>query len=163
MHKNQLIIYTIALNLSQVSVRENFIWFRKFKKLSQQEIGNVIGITRQAISAIEKGKQGVSADVIMALLKAYPELNPDWFMLSNGEMLRHIPKYQLNLGDNTKIGAMINGDNANVAKAYGQYNVDPSAYVKKLENKIEEQDAEIQSLKEELMKAKDKIISLMEK
>jgi len=61
--------------------------FRKTLGASQAEFGNKIGLTASAISAIEKGKRGVT-DQLIILLSIKFNVSEDWLKYDEGTMFK---------------------------------------------------------------------------
>lgn len=55
--------------------------FRKIAKLTQEDLANTIGVTRQTIGGIESGKVEISVTVYLALLFLFNELSKENKML----------------------------------------------------------------------------------
>ena len=66
------------------------IFLKKIRKklgLSQQEIADKLGITKQSISKIETGTNDLSKNLIGALVDYY-NINPNYLLSGNGEMFQ---------------------------------------------------------------------------
>lgn len=61
--------------------------FAKAIKLKQSDISNEIGVARQTLSNIMKGRHKPSADFLQKLAKAFPTLNIRWILLGEGDMI----------------------------------------------------------------------------
>lgn len=63
-------------------------YFRtKVAHLTQDEFAEKIGAVQQYITQYEKGKTTPNAERILAIQRAFPQLNIDWLMKGAGEML----------------------------------------------------------------------------
>jgi len=62
--------------------------FLKAMNISAAKLADDIGVQRSGISHILMGRNNPSLDFAQKLLKNYPELNPDWLLLSKGSMFR---------------------------------------------------------------------------
>jgi len=76
--------------------------FRKFKKISQRELAEVLGCSQPNLSKIENGELGVSKAISEKLFNEYLDLNPNWLLFGGGKMLQgtsnqtlQIPKISL--------------------------------------------------------------------
>ena len=58
------------------------------KKLSANKLAEMLGIQPSGISHILAGRNKPSIDFVTKLLLAFPDLNPDWFILGTGSMCR---------------------------------------------------------------------------
>lgn len=67
---------------------------RKVLNLSMEKFGNKIGITRNSINAIEKGRNNPSEQTIMLICKAY-NVSPLWIKEGVGDMFLDFPKNEL--------------------------------------------------------------------
>ena len=62
--------------------------FRKFKKISQKELADILGCSQPNLSKIENGELGVSKAISERLFNEYLDLNPTWLLLGGGKMLQ---------------------------------------------------------------------------
>ncbi|PVY43257.1 helix-turn-helix domain-containing protein [Pontibacter virosus] len=62
--------------------------FRKAKKLSGEELGGIVGIGRGQVSSIENNKSMLTLEGCIKLCNAYPELDANWLITGQGEMLK---------------------------------------------------------------------------
>ncbi|RDC64634.1 helix-turn-helix domain-containing protein [Adhaeribacter pallidiroseus] len=65
--------------------------FRKLKKMSGEDLGEVIGVGRGQISHIENDKTLPTLEGFIKLLNAFPELDGHWLACGVGEMIRTEP------------------------------------------------------------------------
>ncbi|HAN19659.1 MAG: hypothetical protein A2X13_14535 [Bacteroidetes bacterium GWC2_33_15] len=70
-----------------MTFNQRVIRFRNYKKLSQKDFAEGLGVTRQTISNIENDKNTASWDFMYKVLNKFPEINVKWFVLGEGEML----------------------------------------------------------------------------
>lgn len=61
--------------------------FRKAKKISQQEMAEILGCSQPNLSKIEKGITGISSVIRNNVLDHFPELNPNWLLRGTGDMM----------------------------------------------------------------------------
>ncbi len=54
----------------ELVIQQNIVKFRTIKGLTQQELGDLIGLSRSGIAAIESGKNKVYGDTIVRIAKA---------------------------------------------------------------------------------------------
>lgn len=66
-------------------MNERIIQIRKHLNLTQDALGSKIGITRGAVSKIEKGERGVTEQVILAISREF-NINEEWLRTGNGDM-----------------------------------------------------------------------------
>jgi DNA-binding XRE family transcriptional regulator len=60
----------------------------KHAKLSRADFAQALGISNAVLSHISSGRNKPSLDLVLALLKKFPEIHPEWLLLGNGPMLR---------------------------------------------------------------------------
>lgn len=59
----------------------------EYAKLSQQDFAARLGVSAPSISSIFKGRQGPTNYHVMAIHRAFPEININWLMFGEGEMI----------------------------------------------------------------------------
>jgi len=69
-----------------VSINKRLIEFRKNRKMSQQNVADLLGVARQTISNIENEKHSPSSEILIGLFKVFPELNHRWLMFGENGM-----------------------------------------------------------------------------
>ena len=62
--------------------------FLEQKNVSATKFADTIGITRSSMSHIVSGRNKPSMDMVQKILQHYPEVNPDWLILGQGDMFR---------------------------------------------------------------------------
>lgn len=62
---------------------------RKFLKISQEEFGNRIGISKSAVSNMESGRYNATDSMIKLICKEF-NINEDWLRCGEGEMILEI-------------------------------------------------------------------------
>jgi hypothetical protein len=67
------------------SVKERTIEFVKYKGISMKTFENKCGLSTGYVTSMRKG---YGADKLNNVLNAFPELNRDWLLYGEGEMLR---------------------------------------------------------------------------
>ncbi len=58
------------------------------EKGNKSAFGRTIGVTPQAVADILETKGGPSFPVLQKILKAYPDINSEWLIFGEGEMLK---------------------------------------------------------------------------
>lgn len=58
---------------------------RKTKSLTQQELGQILGVSKQAVANIESGHNKPSIEFISKLIENL-NINSNWFLIGQGEM-----------------------------------------------------------------------------
>ncbi|TDQ75425.1 hypothetical protein [Sphingobacterium yanglingense] len=76
-------------NLS-LTVKERILLIAGHAKLSKMEFFKDLGMSYANFKGEQK-KSGLSSDALLKVLSKYPEINPSWLLLGEGEMLRPMP------------------------------------------------------------------------
>lgn len=61
---------------------------RASKAKSVNNFAKLIGMSQTTVNGIMLGSRGVSVDIIVAVLTAFPDVSAEWLMRGEGEMLR---------------------------------------------------------------------------
>ena len=61
---------------------------RASKAKSVNNFAKLIGMSQTTVNGIMLGSRGVSVDIIVAVLTAFPDISAEWLMRGEGEMLR---------------------------------------------------------------------------
>jgi transcriptional regulator with XRE-family HTH domain len=59
---------------------------KKAKNITVSQFSQAIKIQRSGMSHILSGRNKPSLDFVLRVLKRYPEINPSWFLMGEGEM-----------------------------------------------------------------------------
>ncbi len=62
----------------------------RVKKLTASEFAHMVGVQPSSISHILSGRNKPSLDFVLRILKTFPEINSDWLLLGQGDMLRKV-------------------------------------------------------------------------
>lgn len=57
-------------------------------KLTRIEFADRLKISNAVLSHISSGRNKASTELVLAILKEFPEISTDWLLLGQGEMLR---------------------------------------------------------------------------
>ncbi|MFC2114499.1 helix-turn-helix domain-containing protein [Bacteroidota bacterium] len=60
----------------------------EFKELSSSMLADKIGINRSRVSHILTGRNNPSLEIVEGILKAFPDINPDWLISGSGPKFR---------------------------------------------------------------------------
>ena len=71
-----------------MGVKERLTQFVAYKRLSKRRFQASIGVSSSYIQGITNG---MSADVLHRISSTYPDLNTDWLLTGEGEMLNPAP------------------------------------------------------------------------
>jgi hypothetical protein len=79
------------------SVKSRLISFLEFKSISKAEFGRTIGVSSAYVTSMRKS---IQPDKLKSIAESYPDLNTNWLLTGEGEMLNH--DY---MGNVTQLGA----------------------------------------------------------
>ncbi|MDR1675885.1 MAG: helix-turn-helix domain-containing protein [Tannerella sp.] len=71
-------------------MKERIIQVMNAKGLSSSKFAEEIGIQRAAMSHILNERNKPSLDVLTKIIRRFPEINPEWLLLGNGQMKRNM-------------------------------------------------------------------------
>ena len=84
-----------------MSVKERLIKYLKSKKVSYTNFGKVIGVSNAYVTSIRKS---IDIDKIQSIALNYPDLNIDWLLTGQGNMLKESNTVtQSIVGDNNQL------------------------------------------------------------
>lgn len=66
-------------------LRSNLAKLRKVKKMSQEELGRIVGVRRETISLLEKGKYNPSLKLAMDVVKVFGKSVEEVFQFEEDE------------------------------------------------------------------------------
>ena len=67
------------------TVKQRLLEFLRYKNISQAKFTQQLGLSNGYVNNIRKG---ISNDVLLNIAKHFPELNRDWLLFGEGEMLK---------------------------------------------------------------------------
>ena len=70
-------------------MKEKLEILRTKYNLSASALAKTLGVEASAISHIKSGRNKPSYDFVVKILRAFPDVNPDWLLLDQGEILRN--------------------------------------------------------------------------
>jgi transcriptional regulator with XRE-family HTH domain len=71
-------------------MREKLLNLMKAEQLTASKLAELLGIQPSGISHIIGGRNKPSFDLVQKILRRFPQVNPDWLLLDQGEMYRTI-------------------------------------------------------------------------
>jgi hypothetical protein len=80
---------------------------------NQQEFVEDIGSDKATVSQIKNGKLDIPNNLFVKIKSAYPELNIEWLMKGEGEMVKSIQKLE-NVNSSVAIGRDANGSEIHI-------------------------------------------------
>ncbi len=79
---------------------ERILLVLKVKNLSPSKFADEIGIQRSSMSHIMSGRNLPSLDLVMKIMNKFPDINPEWLVMGNGQMMKST---QIDLFEETNI------------------------------------------------------------
>ena len=98
----------------QNTVKERLEFFLKSKKISKTDFGKAVGVSNSFVSSMRKS---LGPDKIQSIAQTYPDLNVEWLLTGEGEMLKI---------QSTKAPTEQNNNNV-LSDRQGGYTADPKA------------------------------------
>ena len=80
----QLYNLVIRYNMLEIRILEVF----NQSGLSRLEFSQKLNISNAVLSHLSSGRNKASMDLVISILQQFPEINPEWLVLGNGEMKR---------------------------------------------------------------------------
>ena len=98
-------------------MREKLLNLMKAEQLTASKLAELLGIQPSGISHILGGRNKPSFDLVQKILRRFPQVNPDWLLLDQGEMYRTInSSYEESSFDNaSQDSAVINSDDQSLS------------------------------------------------
>ena len=94
-----------------MNIKGRFLEFISYKHLSKRKFQESIGVSNSYIQNISNG---IGAEVLQRIKASYPELNTDWLMTGEGDMLKPIQNVS-EISNSTIVGANVNGNGNNIS------------------------------------------------
>ena len=95
-----------------MSIKERIYTFIKYKDITDKKFEEMCGLSNGYISSMRKG---FGTEKLNNVLKLFPELNREWLIYGEGEMLNNTINQTNTNGDN------INGHSVTINKTEGDY------------------------------------------
>ena len=95
----------------QNTVKERLEFFLKSKKISKTDFGKAVGVSNSFVSSMRKS---LGPDKIQSIAQTYPDLNIEWLLTGEGEMLKTHGANSVITGDVSGNGNQIVAGNNNV-------------------------------------------------
>lgn len=96
-------------NKSFDEIKQRLLYFAENQSIKKSEFYEKIGLMQSNFSG-KAATSSLKSENIIKVLMAYPQINPDWLILGNGEMIRNSQQVG-NIQDSTAIGVNVNGNN----------------------------------------------------
>ena len=74
--------------MTQSSIRFRVQKIMKHHNLTQFEFSRMTGISREKVASILSGRIKANYDFIYSVLKNFTDINANWFVMEQGEMLK---------------------------------------------------------------------------
>lgn len=71
------------------AMKDRLLQLMQYKDISANKLAEMIGVQPSGISHILSGRNKPSADFIIKLLSTFPDVNPEWFIMGAGSMVRN--------------------------------------------------------------------------
>ncbi len=71
----------------EMSIKERIVRYIKFKQISQKDFCLMLNVSHGWVSGIIKS---IPSDKLAQIIELYPDLNIDWLITGQGEMLREV-------------------------------------------------------------------------
>lgn len=128
----------------EITVKQRLIEFLKFKGIGQAKFEKRIGAGNGFVNNIVKG---IGAEKMNIIQREFPELNTEWLLYGEGEMLK--PQQSISGDHNTQVAG--HGNNVNSTEALSKA-LDEIAEHRKLLAKSQEQIDRLLAIIEKLNK-----------
>lgn len=125
-----------------MGIKERLVLFTKSQNISRSELERKSCLSNGYINNI---RNGMGADKVENILRAFPTLNRDWLLTGKGEMLNPSISQSVNGSHNTTVAG--NGNQVNVSAL-----IEELAAQRKLTEKAQEQVDRLLSLMEKMYK-----------
>lgn len=107
------------------TVKERLTEYLKAKRISKSEFGKVVGVSNAYVSAIRKT---ISTEKIQSIAASYPDLNIEWLLTGEGEMLKTQSANSVVTGDVSGNGnQFVAGNNNVLSDRQGNYTAHPKS------------------------------------
>jgi hypothetical protein len=118
--------------MADSSIKERTVKFVKYKGITMKSFESKCGLSTGYVTSMRKG---FGADKLNNVLKAFPDLNRDWLLYGEGEMLRSSHTLNVDDGKNSQAGNVtMNNSDAVLLKA-----IDEISAQRKMVQKAQEQ------------------------
>lgn len=121
-------------NLS-LTVKERILLIAGHAKLSKIEFFKDLGMSYANFKGEQK-KSGLSSDALLKILIKYPEIDPSWLLLGEGEMVRNKSRKETIISD---MGSVIEPEKIRAGKPFFDLQLELLEEFKKLSNLVMEQ------------------------
>lgn len=109
----------------QNTVKERLEFFLKSKKISKTDFGKAVGVSNSFVSSMRKS---LGPDKIQSIAQTYPDLNIEWLLTGEGEMLKTQSTNSVITGDVSGNGNQFVAGNNNVLQDKGvSHTAEPKA------------------------------------
>ena len=98
-------------------MREKLLNLMKAEQLTASKLAELLGIQPSGISHILGGRNKPSFDLVQKILRRFPQVNPDWLLLDQGEMYRTInsSSEESSFDNASQDSAVINSDDQSLS------------------------------------------------
>ena len=71
-----------------MNLNDRFLAVMRHFNLTNRDFASKLGVSQGVVSHISSGRNGPGADLLVQLLTVFPEIDPEWLILGNGQMLK---------------------------------------------------------------------------
>lgn len=127
-----------------MAVKERLIDYLEYKGISKSEFGRIIGVSSAFVTSMRKS---IQPDKVESIANSFPDLNINWLMTGEGEMLK------------TAKGGELNDSSADIS-SLKQAIQTQSVAIRALNKAVELQEGELKRKEIDLKRKEDEILRL---
>ena len=106
------------------SINNRILLIMQEKNLNKNSVSKVIGITQPALKKIENNENLPSLKLLFGLLRVFPDINANWLITGEGNMINPTQKVSQNNTGNGQQLVLGNGNTGNITLSLCQQEVE---------------------------------------